>query len=137
MNFNKKSEGLSANSLANIEALAAGEGAGGSHTLSCGPAGIKMCKATCGIHQVTVEAWGNGSLNTSDMDATDYMLTDMRFHRTVFYDLDGSFERLNPHLPANEQFHTFLLNEDNKTVLVGNPVHNEKLKNLYLAELDK
>jgi hypothetical protein len=71
------------------------------------------------------------------MDATDYTLTDMRFHRTVFYDPDGSFERLNPHLPANEQFHTFLLNEDNKVILVGNPVHNEKLKNLYLAVLNK
>jgi hypothetical protein len=61
MNFNKNAEGLSAISLANIEALATGEGTGGSHTLSCGPAGIKMCKATCGIHQVTLEVWGNGS----------------------------------------------------------------------------
>jgi hypothetical protein len=51
--------------------------------------------------------------------------------------LDGSFERLNPHLPANEQFHTFLLNEENKVVLAGSPVHNEKLKKLYLAELNK
>ena len=76
-------------------------------------------------------------LNPSDMEAADYTLTDMRFHQTVFYDLDGSFERLNPHLPTNEQFHTFLLNEDNKVVLVGNPAHNEKLKKLYLAELNK
>jgi hypothetical protein len=62
ISFNEKSDGLSAISLANVEALATGEGgAGGSHTLNCGTAGIKMCKATCGIHQVTIENWGNGS----------------------------------------------------------------------------
>jgi hypothetical protein len=76
-------------------------------------------------------------LNSSDMAATDYTLTDMRFHRTVFYDLDGSFERLNPHLPPDEQLHTFLLNEKNKVILVGNPSYNKKLKDLYLAELYK
>jgi hypothetical protein len=76
-------------------------------------------------------------LNTSDMEATDNTLKDIRFRRTVFYDSDGSFERLNPHLPVNKQFHAFLLNEENKVILAGNPVHNEKLKKLYLAELNK
>ena len=76
-------------------------------------------------------------LNPSDMEAADYTLTDMHFHQTVFYDIDGSFERLNPHLPTNEQFHTFLLNENNNVVLVGNPAHNEKVKNLYLKEMNK
>jgi hypothetical protein len=76
-------------------------------------------------------------LNASQMEAADQTLTDMRFRQTVFYDPDGSFERLNPHLPANEQFHTFLLNKENKVILAGNPVHNEKLKKLYLAEMNK
>jgi hypothetical protein len=64
VSVNTRDNGLSDLSdvaLDNIEALATGEGVGGSHTLSCGSSGIKMCKATCGIHQVTVEAWGNGS----------------------------------------------------------------------------
>ena len=76
-------------------------------------------------------------LNTSNMEDTDATLSELRFRHTVFYDLDGSFEFLNPHLPANELFHTFLLNEENKVVLVGNPVRNEKLTKLYLAELNK
>ena len=76
-------------------------------------------------------------LNASDMEAADYTITEMRFRRTIFYDIDGSFERLNPHLPENERFHTFLLNEENKIVLIGNPVHDEKLKKRYLAELNK
>jgi hypothetical protein len=76
-------------------------------------------------------------LNTSQIDAADQTLTDMRFRQTVFYDMDGSFEYLNTHLPANEQFHTFLLNEENKVILAGNPVHNEKLKKLYLEVMNK
>jgi len=51
--------------------------------------------------------------------------------------LDGSFERLNPHLPKDERFHTFLLDENNKVILVGYPVNNPKLKELYLKELNK
>lgn len=76
-------------------------------------------------------------LNTADREATEKLLTDMRFRQTVFYDLDGSFERLNPHLPSGEDFHTFLLNKENKVVLIGNPTHNEKLNKLYLNEINK
>jgi hypothetical protein len=74
-------------------------------------------------------------MNPSDIETADYTLADMRFHHTVFYDLDGSFERLNPHLPANELFHTFLLNKDNKVVLVGNPIRNEMLWKLYKEQI--
>jgi len=76
-------------------------------------------------------------LNSSDIESTDDTLAELRFRRTVFYDLDGSFEFLNPHLPANELFHAFLLNEKNEVILVGNPVNNAKLNKLYLAEMDK
>lgn len=76
-------------------------------------------------------------LNTADREATEKLLTDIRFRQTVFYDLDGSFERLNPHLPSGEDFHTFLLNKENKVVLIGNPTHNERLNKLYLREINK
>jgi len=76
-------------------------------------------------------------LNTSDQKATEKLLTGLHFRHTVFYDMDGSFERLNPHIPAGNDFHTFLLNEDNKVVLIGNPTHNEDLNNLYQAEIKK
>ena len=76
-------------------------------------------------------------LNTSDIEYAKQILKEIRFCKTVFYDLDGSFERLNTHLPSKEHFHTFLLNKENKVLLVGNPVHNEKLKKLYLKEIRK
>jgi hypothetical protein len=76
-------------------------------------------------------------LNASEIETVNQILTDMRFFRTVFYDLNRDFERLNPHLPNDERFHTFLLNGENEIVLIGSPVYNEDLKNLYLAELNK
>ena len=76
-------------------------------------------------------------LSPSHIKLSDDYLEQFRLRQTFFFDLDGSFERLNPHLPENERFHTFLLDENNKVVLVGNPVRNTKLKNLYLAELNK
>ena len=71
-------------------------------------------------------------LNPSQVDAADHLLEEMRFHHTVFYDAGGSFERLNPYLPKDEVFHTFLIDENNKVLLVGNPVRNAKLKKLYI-----
>jgi hypothetical protein len=76
-------------------------------------------------------------LSPSNIESAESFLEEMRFRQTVFYDLDGSFERLNPHLQKNENFHTFLLDEENKVILIGNPVRNTKLKNLYFKELNK
>jgi len=76
-------------------------------------------------------------LSPSHIESSEKFLAPFRFHYTVFYDLDGSFERLNPHLPKDERFHTFLLDENNMVIVVGNPVHNPKLKKLYLAALNK
>ena len=76
-------------------------------------------------------------LSPSHLESAENFLEEMCFRQTVFYDLDGSFERLNSHLPKDERFHTFLLDENNKVVLVGNPVRNAKLKKLYLAALKK
>lgn len=58
-NRNNNKVKLSALVLENVEALADGE-TGKTHKLKCGASGIKMCEATCGIHQITLKAWGNG-----------------------------------------------------------------------------
>lgn len=43
----------------------------------------------------------------------------------------GEFERLNPHLPKNKAMHTFLLDEQNNVVLVGNPLHNPEIERMF------
>ena len=76
-------------------------------------------------------------LNTQEIEVAEFTLKEIGFCKTVFFDPDACFERLNPHLPANEQLHTFLLNNNNKVILVGNPVHNERLNDLYIKEMNK
>lgn len=76
-------------------------------------------------------------LNTPDKEDTKKILSDLRFRHTVFFDVDGAFEHLNPHVPSDEAFHKFLLGKDNRVVLVGDPTHNEKLNKLYLEVMRK
>lgn len=49
----------------------------------------------------------------------------------VFIDDSGSFERLNK-FPSEMQFQTFLLDANGRVVAIGNPVHNPKVRKLYL-----
>jgi len=59
-----------------------------------------------------------------------------KFIYPIIYDKADKLNRLN-HLPDNLRFHTFLLNQNNKIVLVGNPVGNPKLLDLYLQQISK
>lgn len=40
-------------------------------------------------------------------------------------------EIMNPHLPKNKALHTFLLDENNNVILVGNPLHNKKIEKIF------
>ena len=55
----------------------------------------------------------------------------MRFAHPVFYDRASGFEAANPELPQNPVFHTFLLDSANRVMLVGSPVGNAKMWELY------
>ena len=50
-------------------------------------------------------------------------------------DEDQEFIRLNPFIPKENTFHTFLLDSENNILLVGNPVKNDKLWNLYKSTI--
>ncbi|MDE5560566.1 MAG: hypothetical protein K2J00_02000 [Bacteroidaceae bacterium] len=45
---------------------------------------------------------------------------------------NGSFSSANPHLPSSSLLHSFLLNKENKVIVVGNPARNDKVKELML-----
>jgi len=53
------------------------------------------------------------------------------FAYPVLLDERGMFAAANPHIPADSRFHTFLLDRDGKVVLVGDPVNNPGLWELY------
>ena len=56
------------------------------------------------------------------------------FQYPVFLDEMGTFYALN-HFPVDMSFQTFLLDKDNKVVVIGNPIHNPLIKDLYLEKL--
>ena len=55
----------------------------------------------------------------------------------VYIDTCSAFTRANPHIPANELMHTFLLNDKDSVILVGNPKSNPRIKELLFKILDE
>lgn len=59
-----------------------------------------------------------------------FMLKRDRFEHPVYVDVTGELNRQNQ-LSKNEQYHCFLLDQDNKVLLIGNPTRNPAIKDLY------
>ena len=56
------------------------------------------------------------------------------FDRPICIDLDDRLNKLNK-FPADMTFQTFLLDKNNKVTVLGNPVHNTAVKDLYLKQI--
>lgn len=69
-------------------------------------------------------------IHTKDFKELDYILQRDRFYYPVFFDRKNELETLNT-FPKAAEFHTLLLDKDNKVVLVGNPAKNKKIWELY------
>jgi hypothetical protein len=59
-----------------------------------------------------------------------------QFDRPVCIDKEDSLNLLNG-FPSNMAFQTFLLNKDNRVLVIGNPVHNAAIKGLYIQEISQ
>lgn len=66
-----------------------------------------------------------------DVEEMVYLLKRDDFIHPVCIDAEDAFNKLNK-FPTDMMFQTFLLNEDNKVIAMGNPIHNPKVKELYL-----
>lgn len=66
-----------------------------------------------------------------ELRSTELMLTNTKFDYPVMLDTLKEFEKLNPHLPKYRDLHTFLLDENNHVILVGNPLRNKKIKEMF------
>lgn len=69
-----------------------------------------------------------------DLKELRYILKRDAFDYPVCIDLQDEFNKLN-RFPSDYTFQTFLLDAQNKVVAMGNPIHNPKVKELYLAIL--
>lgn len=67
--------------------------------------------------------------NVEDVKFALHKNTD--FNYPILLDTLGEFERQNPHLPKNKALHSFLLDENNNVILVGDPLHNKKIKEMF------
>jgi hypothetical protein len=56
------------------------------------------------------------------------------FDMPVCIDVEDQLNRLN-RFPSDMTFQTFLLDRDNKVVVIGNPIHNLAVKELYLKRI--
>lgn len=69
-----------------------------------------------------------------DLKEMQYLLKRDRFDLPVYMDLDDRLNKLN-RFPSDLTFQTFLLNKENRVVVLGNPVHNLAVKDLYLKQI--
>ena len=63
-----------------------------------------------------------------------YILKRDNFDRPVCIDRNNRFDELNQ-FPQDITFQTFLLDKDNKVKVIGNPVHNLAVRDLYLKQI--
>ena len=57
--------------------------------------------------------------------------------QTIFVDTANVFMKANANIPSESMFHTFLLDENNKVVLVGNPMLNNKIEYMMISILEE
>lgn len=67
------------------------------------------------------------------IDVRNILLND-NYDQPVCIDLQDSINILN-HFPDNIAYQTFLLNEENKVVAIGNPMYSDGIKDLYFEQL--
>lgn len=66
-------------------------------------------------------------------DSLDYRkaLENNEFNYPIFLDTLNIISHRNPQMPDNPIFHTFLLNDSSRVMLIGNPANNDKIKKMF------
>jgi hypothetical protein len=57
-----------------------------------------------------------------------------KINTPVVFDLQDELNTPNQ-FPTHQQFQTCLLDEDNKVILIGNPVNNQTIREMYLSKI--
>ncbi|GHT73921.1 hypothetical protein AGMMS50262_05870 [Bacteroidia bacterium] len=63
-----------------------------------------------------------------------YLFRRENFDYPVFIDMENQIDQLN-HFPSQMEYQCFLLDKDNKVVLIGNPTLNPKVWELYKTQI--
>lgn len=62
---------------------------------------------------------------------------DKKTPQTIFVDSTDVFMGANPNIPSESMYHTFLLDENNKVILVGDPMVNKQIEDMMLSVVEK
>lgn len=73
-------------------------------------------------------------INPSTREDAIQVLKENNFDWPVCIDIDNDYFKMN-NLFDDRSFYTLLLDGENKVILVGNPVHSDKIKELYFQSL--
>lgn len=68
------------------------------------------------------------AFDTIDIAIDNYIINNQLI--SGYWDSCGSFIKNNPHIPQNTKMHSFLLDQNNKITLIGNPLFNNKIEKL-------
>ena len=69
-------------------------------------------------------------VHAKDYDIVNSWIKKNKFSYPIFYDYTNKMNILNK-FPKNPQYQTFLLDKDNKILLIGSPIGNHHIWNLY------
>ena len=74
-------------------------------------------------------------INTNNTDDIELIANVTKIPGFRLYDPQGMFKEMN-HLHDHRDLHVFLLDQDNKVLLIGNPLDNYKLYDLYKQAIE-
>lgn len=57
--------------------------------------------------------------------------------QTIFADSANVFMEVDPNIPSESMYHTFLLDENNKVILVGNLMFNKQIEDMMLSIVEE
>jgi hypothetical protein len=72
--------------------------------------------------------------HSKDPKEINYLLKVDKFSLPVCIDKEDKLNKLNK-FPSDITFQTFLLDKDNKVTVIGNPIHNLAVRDLYIKQI--
>lgn len=93
------------------------------------------------IFNLTVEDAFSPIIIFSSKNALEYkvLITELQIRSLpypVYIDKQNIFQQLNSQLPKDTRYHSFLLDKNNRVVLVGNPLASDAMWSLFRSTLD-
>ncbi len=76
------------------------------------------------------------SPSKKDLPHVKKVLSGCNFDYSIYLDTCHAFEKIND-IPNNSMLHTFIIDNKDSVVLVGNPLNNKKIRSLLFDYLEK